>query len=80
MANQNAPLDKIKGGLSGGSIGDALSGTTEIMSAREIQAVYDYLLEIVGGGVWKLEPGEVMDEIMMTLCVAEGILEIPKFP
>lgn len=72
--------DRIKGGLYGVAVGDALGGTTEFMTAREINAKYGYLTEIIGGGVWQLEPGEVTDDTMMTLCVAEGILENPADP
>ncbi|CAH1208094.1 ADP-ribosyl-[dinitrogen reductase] glycohydrolase [Paenibacillus allorhizoplanae] len=78
--NKHDLLDKIKGGIYGVAIGDALGGTTEFMSVREIHARYGYLTEIIGGGVWRLEPGEVTDDTMMTLCVAEGILENPKDP
>ncbi|MFD0696188.1 ADP-ribosylglycohydrolase family protein [Paenibacillus sp. GCM10027628] len=78
--NQNILFDKIKGGMYGVAVGDALGGTTEFMSVREIQAAFGYLTEIRGGGVWRLEPGEVTDDTMMTLCVAEGLLENPKNP
>ncbi|BFT69173.1 ADP-ribosylglycohydrolase family protein [Paenibacillus sp. P36] len=71
---------KIKGGLYGVAVGDALGGTTEFMSSREIQKKYGYLTDIVGGGVWDLTPGEVTDDTMMTLCVAEGILIDPHEP
>lgn len=72
--------DRIKGGLYGVAVGDALGGTTEFMTDREIQAQYGYLKDIIGGGVWQLEPGEVTDDTMMTLCVAEGILQNPAEP
>lgn len=67
-------FNRIKGGLYGVAAGDALGGTTEFMSVKEIEAAYGYLTEIIGGGVWRLEPGEVTDDTMMTLCVADGIL------
>ncbi len=73
-------LDKIKGGLFGVAAGDALGGTTEFMSASQVKAAYGFLTEIIGGGVWGLAPGEVTDDTMMTLCVAEGILENPAEP
>lgn len=76
----NKYLDRIKGGLYGVAVGDALGGTTEFMSTREIGAQYGYLTEIIGGGVWNLEPGEVTDDTMMTLCVAAGIIENPAEP
>lgn len=72
--------DRIKGGLYGVAVGDALGGTTEFMSTREIHRKYGYLTDIIGGGVWDLEPGEVTDDTMMTLCVAEGILDGPDDP
>ncbi|MET3547081.1 ADP-ribosyl-[dinitrogen reductase] hydrolase [Paenibacillus favisporus] len=77
---QDQMLDRLKGGLYGVAVGDALGGTTEFMSVREVKAQYGYLTEIIGGGVWQLEPGEVTDDTMMTLCVAEGILENPAEP
>ncbi|MBJ9992070.1 ADP-ribosylglycohydrolase family protein [Paenibacillus sp. S28] len=77
---QDQMLDRLKGGLYGVAVGDALGGTTEFMSVREVKAQYGYLTEIIGGGVWQLEPGEVTDDTMMTLCVAEGILENPVEP
>lgn len=73
-------FDRIKGGLYGVAVGDALGGTTEFMGTREIEVKYGYLTEIIGGGVWDLERGEVTDDTMMTLCVAEGILENPGEP
>lgn len=77
---QDQMLDRLKGGLFGVAVGDALGGTTEFMSVREVKAQYGYLTEIIGGGVWQLESGEVTDDTMMTLCVAEGILENPAEP
>ncbi|MNB71998.1 ADP-ribosyl-[dinitrogen reductase] glycohydrolase [compost metagenome] len=73
-------FDRIKGGLYGVAVGDALGGTTEFMTPPEIRAKHGYLREIIGGGVWRLEPGEVTDDTMMTLAVAEGILENPAAP
>lgn len=78
--NEEIAYNKIKGGLYGVAVGDALGGTTEFMSPGEIKAQYGYLREIIGGGVWRLAPGEVTDDTMMTLCVAEGIMEQPAEP
>ena len=73
-------LDKIKGGLFGVAIGDALGGTTEFMSEQEIKNKYGQLTDIIGGGVWQLSPGEVTDDTAMTLCVAKGIIQSPDDP
>lgn len=72
--------DRIKGGLYGVAVGDALGGTTEFLTRKEIEQKHGYLTDIIGGGVWDLEPGEVTDDTMMTLCVAEGILSDPDDP
>ncbi len=73
-------LDQIKGGLFGVAIGDALGGTTEFMSEREIKNKYGQLTDIIGGGVWQLKQGEVTDDTAMTLCVAKGIMASPDDP
>lgn len=73
-------INKIKGGLFGVAVGDALGGTTEFMTRREIKQKYGYLTEMIGGGVWDLAPGEVTDDTMMTIAVAEGILANPVDP
>ncbi|MBV7275528.1 ADP-ribosylglycohydrolase family protein [Clostridium sp. PL3] len=73
-------LDRILGGLFGVACGDALGGTLEFYSKKEGKEEYGYLKDIIGGGVWNLEPGEVTDDTMMTIAVAEGILENPDDP
>ncbi|WP_246066792.1 ADP-ribosylglycohydrolase family protein [Paenibacillus koleovorans] len=80
MKRNDKLLDQIRGGLFGVAIGDALGGTTEFRSRAEIRAKHGYLTEIIGGGVWGLKPGEVTDDTMMTLCVAEGVLDDPAEP
>jgi len=71
---------RILGGLFGVACGDALGGTLEFMSKDEIQREYGYLKDIIGGGCWNLKPGEVTDDTMMTIAVAEGILDNPENP
>lgn len=73
-------LDKIKGGLFGVAIGDALGGTTEFMTPKEIERKYGRVTEIVGGGCWDLEPGETTDDTAMTIAVAKGIISNPDNP
>jgi ADP-ribosyl-[dinitrogen reductase] hydrolase len=73
-------LDKIKGGLFGVAIGDALGGTTEFMTEAEIKRKHGRLTSIIGGGVWELEPGQITDDTAMTVAVAKGILQNPDNP
>jgi ADP-ribosyl-[dinitrogen reductase] hydrolase len=40
------------------------------MSRDEIEREYGYLKDIIRGGCWELEPGEVTDDTMMTVAVA----------
>ncbi|PLT31982.1 ADP-ribosylglycohydrolase family protein [Bacillus sp. V5-8f] len=67
-------LDKIKGGLFGVAIGDALGATTEFMSRDEVKEKYGTLTEIIGGGYWDVLPGETTDDTAMTIAVAKGII------
>jgi len=71
---------QILGGLFGVACGDALGGTLEFLSQDEGKKKYGYLKDIIGGGCWNLEPGEVTDDTMMTIAVAEGILENTENP
>jgi ADP-ribosylglycohydrolase len=70
-------IDKFRGALYGVAIGDALGGTTEFMTASEIQQKYGRVTDIIGGGYWNLEPGETTDDTAMTMAVARGILKDP---
>lgn len=73
-------LDKIKGGLYGVAIGDALGGTTEFMTKEEIAEQYGQVTEIIGGGCWDLKVGETTDDTAMTIAVAKGITENAENP
>lgn len=73
-------LNKIKGALFGLAIGDALGGTTEFLTKKEIKQKYGFVQEIIGGGCWRLEKGETTDDTAMTLAVANGILANPENP
>ncbi|WP_422444331.1 ADP-ribosylglycohydrolase family protein [Thermoanaerobacterium sp. DL9XJH110] len=72
--------DRIKGGIYGVAIGDALGATVEFMSRDEIRRKYGVLRDIVGGGWLNLRPGEWTDDTEMTLAVAEGIIADPDDP
>jgi len=71
---------RILGGLFGVACGDALGGTLEFLSQDEGKKRYGYLKDIIGGGCWDLEVGEVTDDTMMTIAVAEGILDNHENP
>jgi ADP-ribosyl-[dinitrogen reductase] hydrolase len=73
-------LDKIKGGLFGLAIGDALGATTEFMNTTEIKKKYGKITDIIGGGWLNLSPGEVTDDTAMTIAVAKGIIKNKENP
>ena len=66
---------KTAGCFLGLAIGDAL-GTTLEFAWRDEQPE---LTEIVGGGPFKLEPGEWTDDTSMALCLAESLIEKEQF-
>lgn len=63
-------LDRAKGALIGLAIGDAV-GTTLKFKPRDSEHVYD----MVGGGPFKLKPGQWTDDTSMAICLAEACLE-----
>ncbi|GKU29299.1 ADP-ribosylglycohydrolase family protein [Clostridium folliculivorans] len=73
-------LERILGGVFGVACGDALGGTLEFTPKSLGMKTYGYHKEIIGGGVMNLKPGEVTDDTVMTIAVAEGILEDPNSP
>ena len=73
-------LERIKGGLFGLAIGDALGAPVEFMTAEEIEEQYGQVESMIGGGWLHLEPGQVTDDTQMMLCIARGILRNPVHP
>lgn len=73
-------LNKIKGGLFGLAIGDAMGVATEFMSPAEIKKRYGAVTEIIGGGPFDFECGETSDDTAMTIAVAKGIIANPNEP
>ena len=73
-------IERVLGALFGVACGDALGGTLEFTSESEGKKLYGYHKEIIGGGFMSLSPGEVTDDTIMTIAVAEGIIENPNIP
>jgi ADP-ribosyl-[dinitrogen reductase] hydrolase len=68
-------IERVLGALLGVACGDALGGTLEFANENAARKKYGFLKDIIGGGAMKLKPGEVTDDTIMTVAVAEGILE-----
>lgn len=76
----NQLLNQIQGGIFGLAVGDALGCTVEFMMPNHIKQIFGVHKEIVGGGTFHFEKGEVTDDTDMTLCVARGIIREPYNP
>lgn len=63
--------DRYRGAMLGLAAGDAL-GTTLEFQAR---GTFSPITDMVGGGPFRLEPGEWTDDTSMAMCLAESLVE-----
>ena len=68
-------LDRFRGALVGLATGDAV-GTTVEFSPR---GTFEPVTDMVGGGPFRLEPGEWTDDTSMALCLATSLVECNGF-
>lgn len=68
-------IDRYCGSLLGLACGDALGTTLEFKSPGTFKPV----THIVGGGPFRLKPGEWTDDTSMALCLAESLIECNGF-
>lgn len=71
---------RVLGALFGVACGDALGATLEFVDKKTGVTRYGYHKEIIGGGIMRLQPGEVTDDTMMTLAVGNGIIKCAENP
>jgi ADP-ribosyl-[dinitrogen reductase] hydrolase len=69
------PVERYRGSLLGLAAGDALGTTVEFAAPGTFQPV----TEIVGGGFFRLAPGQWTDDTSMALCLAESLIETGAF-
>ena len=67
----SSALDRSRGALLGLAVGDALGTTLEFKRP----GTFEPLTDMVGGGPFRLEPGEWTDDTSMALCLAESLIE-----
>jgi ADP-ribosyl-[dinitrogen reductase] hydrolase len=67
--------DRFCGCLLGLAVGDAVGTTLEFKAPGSFKPIHD----MVGGGPFKLKPGEWTDDTSMALCLATSLLEKEKF-
>lgn len=68
-------LDRFRGCLLGLACGDAVGTTVEFQPRGSFEPVTD----MVGGGTFRLKPGEWTDDTSMALCLATSLTELGRF-
>ena len=74
MSNFTTPISQIqraRGALLGLAVGDALGTTVEFKRRGSFLPLTD----MVGGGIFKLQPGQWTDDTSMALCLGYSLLE-----
>ncbi len=74
-AGELTTRDRFQGCLLGLAVGDALGTTLEFRPPGTFEPIDD----MVGGGPFRLEPGQWTDDTSMALCLAESLLECGGF-
>ncbi|WP_234414050.1 ADP-ribosylglycohydrolase family protein [Ideonella sp. A 288] len=67
--------DRFAGVMLGLACGDAVGATTEFLERGTFEPVTD----MIGGGVYELEPGEWTDDTSMAMCLAESLVASESF-
>ena len=68
-------LDRFRGALLGLACGDAVGTAVEFKR----RGTFEPLIDMVGGGPFRLQPGEWTDDTSMALCLATSLLECNGF-
>lgn len=75
MVNSPTARDRFRGCLLGLAAGDALGTTLEFRSPGSFEPIDD----MVGGGPFRLQPGQWTDDTSMALCLAASLIETGGF-
>ena len=75
MNSQNAAI----GCLLGACCGDAAGATLEFIGRKPTNAEVENALNMPGGGVWNVAPGQITDDGELTLCLAHALAGQPSF-
>jgi ADP-ribosyl-[dinitrogen reductase] hydrolase len=68
-------IERYRGSLIGLAVGDALGTTLEFCRP----GTFEPLKDMVGGGPFRLQPGQWTDDTSMALCLAESLIEKKGF-
>ena len=75
MASNAGDSDRFRGCLLGLAVGDAVGTTVEFRPRGSFPPVTD----MIGGGPFRLKPGEWTDDTSMALCLATSLIECAGF-
>ena len=73
--NHLLELQRYQGSLLGLAVADAIGTTVEFKEPGSFEPVTD----MVGGGVFRLDPGQWTDDTSMALCLAQSLIECNGF-
>ncbi|MCC3583277.1 MULTISPECIES: ADP-ribosylglycohydrolase family protein [unclassified Microcoleus] len=68
-------IERYRGSLIGLAVGDALGTTLEFCRPGTFEPIND----MIGGGPFRLQPGQWTDDTSMALCLAESLIEKKGF-
>ncbi len=71
MIEASSLRDRFRGALLGLAVGDAVGTTVEFSKRGTFEPVTD----MMGGGPFKLKPGQWTDDTSMAMCLAESLVE-----
>lgn len=74
-ANLTSSQSAAYGAVCGALVGDASGGVLEFMERKPTQRDVDYALNMPGGGVFKLAPGQITDDGELTLCLLRALAD-----
>lgn len=67
--------DRYRGTLLGLAVGEALGAPAEFLTAEQIVERHGVITEMLGGGIYEVEPGEITDATEMMLCLAQSMAD-----
>lgn len=74
LSSEFAIRDRAIGAVLGLAVGDAIGTTLEF----ETRDTYPHLTDMIGGGPFRLQPGEWTDDTSMALALIDSLIENPK--
>ncbi|KAF6251910.1 ADP-ribosylation/Crystallin J1 [Scenedesmus sp. NREL 46B-D3] len=73
----DAAADAAYGSLLGACVGDAAGAVLEFMHRMSTEDEVEEALQMPGGGLWQVGPGQVTDDSELALCMAQALLNSP---